>query len=281
MSISAFNQTVARSPAQADHETAGSRTPSSARRPGGMNYAQAGKHHGPVFDTPVQRPFPGHCHSSCPPQRPQPEPGPPQRPLPVGVQPNPGPPPRPNPAQPSALAQQLLDNYSAFKVPPLQRVTANGVREMAKQALTGDPVKDANIRLARDLLSHPGLLEALDRNGETGVEDGYLTKANIRSFINSDSPLKLHNDKQLVEELLAQFSQLATGYFPRSIKLDRLDHLAMQPLTGKPSQDKLIHLAKELSVRPELKAAMDNLFQSQRDGAISRGELKKLLKLLD
>ncbi|NCE88032.1 hypothetical protein DK870_27045 [Pseudomonas sp. Q1] len=151
---------------------------------------------------------------------------------------------------------------------------------MAKQALTGDPVKDANIRLARDLLSHPGLLEALDRNGKTGIEDGYLTKANIRSFINSDSPLKLHNDKQLVEELLAQFSQLATGYFPRSIKLDRLDHLAMQPLTGKPSQDKLIHLAKELSVRPELKAAMDNLFQSERDGAISRAELKKLLAAL-
>ncbi|WP_256657151.1 MULTISPECIES: hypothetical protein [unclassified Pseudomonas] len=275
MSIPAFNQTVVRSPGQVDHERAGPGTQrpgtsSSPRHPEGMNYAPTGGHCGPVFDPPAQKPFPGHCHSSCPPQRP----------LPVGARPNPGPVPRPNPAQPSALAQQLLDNYHAFKVPPLQRVTADGVRAMANQALTGDSVKDANIRLARNLLQHPGLLAALDRNGKTGIEDGHLTKADIKSFIRSDNPLKLHSDKQLAQELLDQFGKLATGYFPRSIKLGKLDQLAMQQPTGNASQDALIHLAKELMARPELKAAMDSLFQSKRDDMISRRELQTLLTVL-
>lgn len=166
-------------------------------------------------------------------------------------------------------------------MPPLQRVTADSVRAMANKGLTGDPVKDANIRLAQALLRHPGLLEALDRDGETGIEDGHLTEANIASFISSDNPLKLHSDKQLVQELLAQFSKLATGYFPRSIKLRELDRLAKQPLTGIPAQDKLIHLAKELMVRPELKASMDHPFQWQRDRKISREELKQWLKVSD
>jgi hypothetical protein len=236
-------------------------------------------HFGSAFGSASSRPHLGHGHF---------HPGPPPRPLPDAVRPNPGPPPRPTPERPDPyyskqsnqqLAQALLTNYGAFKGGQYSRkVTLESLKQMADRPLTGNPQMDANIRLAKELMRRPDLLRALDRNMSTGASDGRLSKDDILSVIGSDNPFKLKDDKQLVKEMLGHFQQLKGSGRGDTIKLDKLKELAAQPLTGNPSTDHLIQLAKEVMSRSILQGRMDNVDEWQRDGKISRRELLKLLR---
>lgn len=283
MSVPAYNQNVApsldnASLAEAMPATGRSAAASEAQRTSGVNFNSHSGHCGPICGGPPPRPLP--CNL-------QPNPGPPPRPLPENLRPNPGPPPRPNPTQPDPyyskqsneqLAQQLLDNYGAFKGSWFSRnVTARSLQRMADLPLTGDPQRDSNIRLAKELLRRPGLLQSLDRNGGTGALDGRLTKHDIASFVRSDNPLKLSDDKQLVQQMLNNFNALKGGYFSNTIKLKDLNARAMQPLTGDPHTDRLIQLSKEVMARSDLMSAMDNMLAWQRDGKITRQTLYALL----
>lgn len=269
MSVSAFNHSVASSSdnaafAGAKPNTEQSRLSSNARPTVGVSFSSSLDHCGcgPVFG------------------------GPPPRPLPIGVRPNPGPPPRPNPALPDPhyakqsneqLAQALLDNYEAFKGRwSSGSVTPQSLQKMADRPLTGDPSIDANIQLAKELLRRPALMQALDRNDRSGALDGRLSKNDIRSVVRSDNPLKLHDDKQLVQEMLKHFDALKGNCFSRTIKLKDLRTLASQPLTGNPFNDHLIQLSREIMARSVLTSLMDNKSWWQRDGKISRHELRAL-----
>ncbi|WP_248751642.1 hypothetical protein [Pseudomonas sp. MWU15-20650] len=173
----------------------------------------------------------------------------------------------------------LLDNFDAFKGRwPSRSVTPQSLKKMADRQLTGNPTTDNQIRLARELLRRPGLIQALDRNGHTGAVDGRLTKGDIGSFIFSSNPLKLKDDKEIVQDVLNHFYGLADGFWKRDIKLSRFKELASETLTGNPYTDHLIQLSREIMARPELKGLMDNVFMSQRDGRISRAELMNLLR---
>lgn len=284
MSVSAYNQSVAPS---LDNASLGDAKPraersaaaSSVQLTTGVNFASQSCPCGPIFGGPPPRPLPGNLH---------PNPGPPPRPLPENLRPNPGPPPRPTPALPDPyyskqsneqLAQALLNNYDALKGRwPSRTVTARSLQRMADRPLTGDPSKDANIRLAKELLRRPELLQALDRNGSTGASDGRLSRDDINSFIRSDNPLKLSDDKQLVQEMLNHFNALKGSYFSGTIKLKDLHARAMQPLTGNPCNDHLTLLSREVMARSDLMSAMDNILGWQRDGKISRQELYALLR---
>ncbi|MDR9877513.1 hypothetical protein RJC98_20200 [Pseudomonas allii] len=269
MSVSPYNHSVApnldnASPGEEKRSSERSAIASRALVSAGIHFASQSSHCGPVFG------------------------GPPSRPLPENVRPNPGPPPRPTPALPDPhfskqsneqLAQALLNSYDAFRGRwPSRSVTRQSVQKMANQPLTGDPTKDANIRLAIELLRRPGLLQSLDRNGSTGDLNGRLSKDDIRSFVQSDNPLKSKDDKQLVQEMLNHFNALKGGCFSSTIKLGDLRARAMQPMTGNPRNDHLTLLAREVMARSNLMSAMDNVHSWQRDGKISRQELYALLR---
>ena len=269
MSVSAFNQSVAPSTdnaplAEAKPNTERSGTSSSAQITVGVSFTSQSSQSGPVFG------------------------GPPPRPVPDGVRPNPGPPPRPDPTLPDPyyskqsneqLAQGLLDNYGAFKGRwPSRSVTPQSVQKMANRPLTGNPSLDPNIRLAKELLRRPGLMQALDRNGSTGALDGRLSKDDISSVVRSDNPLKLNYDKQLVREMLTHFNSLKGGYFSSTIKLRELSARASQALTGNPFSDHLTQLSREVMARSDLRSMMDNVDGWRRDGKISQQELYQLLR---
>lgn len=264
MSVSAFNQSTApsldnASLAEAKPITGQPATVSRAQLTIGVNFTSQASHCGPVFG------------------------GPPPRPLPENLRPNPGPPPRPSPTLPDPyyskqsneqLAQGLLNNYDAFKGRwPSRTVTPQSVQKMADRPLTGNPGTDPNIRLAKELLKRPGLMQALDRNGSTGALDGRLSKDDIRSVVRSDNPLKLKDDKQLVQEMLTHFNTLKGGYFSNTVKLSALSARASQPLTGNAFNDHLTQLSREVMARSNLQALMDNKYGWLRDGKISRQEL--------
>ncbi|WP_426109458.1 hypothetical protein [Pseudomonas sp. TWR1-1-4] len=299
MSVSAYNQSVApnfdkTSPGAEKPSNERSATATRAQVSAGIHFTSHSSHCGPIFGGPPLRPLPENVRPNPgPPPRPLPEnvrpnPGPPPRPLPENVRPNPGPPPRPTPVLPDPhyskqsneqLAQALLNNYDAFRGRwPSRSVTQQSLEKMANRPLTGNPSTDANIRLANELLRRPGLLQSLDRNGSTGGLDGRLSKGDIRSFIQSDNPLKSKDDKQLVQEMLNHFNELKGGFCSGTIKLRDLHALAMRPLTGNPRSDHLIQLAQEVMARSNLMSAMDNVHSWQRDGKISRQELDALLR---
>lgn len=238
-----------------------------------VGFAQQERQSGPLFGDMPQGKVAGHCH--CPPCQPILQPNPPARPNPTL------PDPHYSKRSDEQLAQLLLDNFDAFKGRwPSRDVTPDSLKKIAGQALTGNPQTDANIKLARELLRRPGLMEALDRDRSTGATNGRFSKADIRSFVRSDNPLKQQDNKQLVEQMLEHFDKLKGGFWKRSIKVSELQALAGKPLTGDSSKDHLIQLANAVMSRSDLKDLMDNVFGSQRDGKISRSNLQKLLQLL-
>ena len=270
MSVSAFNQSLAPSPdnaslPEAKPDARRATTASSAQVTAGISFNPQFKHCGPVCGGPPPRPLPGGVG---------PNPGPPPRPLPIGVAPNPYP-----GKTDEQLAWGLLSNYDAFRGRwPSRAVTTQSILAMANRPLTGDPSKDANIQLARALLQRPSLMRALDREGSTGALDGRLSRDDIRSFIRSDNPLKLSDDRELVREMLKHFNALKGSWFSNSIKLKDIRALAMQPLTGNPHRDHLIQLSREVMSRSDLLSAMDNSAAWLRDGRITRQELFALLR---
>ncbi|WP_256673640.1 MULTISPECIES: hypothetical protein [unclassified Pseudomonas] len=82
---------------------------------------------------------------------------------------------------------------------------------MAARPLTGNPHIDSNIRLARELVRRPELMQALDRNGRTGELDNRLSRNDIKSYLRSDNPLKLATDKDIVLDVLRHFNALKGG----------------------------------------------------------------------
>jgi len=274
MSVSVFHQSVAHSSDEKSLRGSMSNAERSTTSSASQSLFWDSYHFGSAFGSAPSRPHLGHGHFN---------PGPPPRPLPDGVCPNPGPPPRPTPERPDPyyskqsnqqLAQALLTNYGAFKGGQYSRqVTRESLQKMADQL----PV-DANVRLAKELLRRPDLIRALDRNMSTGASDGRLSKDDILSVIGSDNPFKLKDDKQLVKEMLGHFQQLKGSGRGDTIQLDKLKELAARPLTGNPSTDHLIQLAKEVMSRSILQGRMDNVDEWQRDGKISRRELLKLLR---
>lgn len=286
MSVSVLNQPATQSPNHDTHAGAPSGPaqphPSASRQQTvGVTFNTQGRQSGLMFDSAPRHPAPCHGHL---------RPGPPARPLPEGVRPNPGPPPRPNPSRPDPhyskrtgeqLAEQLLKNYDAFRGPwPSREVTTQSVHNMAARPLTGNPHIDSNIRLARELVRRPELMQALDRNGRTGELDNRLSRNDIKSYLRSDNPLKLATDKDIVLDVLRHFNALKGGFWNRSIELSTFEKLASQPLTGDRHRDHLIQLSKEVMARSNLGGLMDNIFGPLRDGKATRSELLKLLSLL-
>ncbi|KAF1030668.1 MAG: hypothetical protein GAK37_01184 [Pseudomonas sp.] len=175
------------------------------------------------------------------------------------------------------LAQLLLDNFDAFKDPKSPSyITKQGLEAMASRPLTGDPDKDRNIHLAKELLKRPDLVDALDRHSTTGALDGLIDRQKIEMTIKGQSPFKYQSDKQLAAEMLKHFDELKGGFWSRTINIDDLKDLAGQKLTGDASKDNLIWLAREIIQRSEALKKMDNTRGLDDDGLISKKGLKKL-----
>jgi hypothetical protein len=229
----------------------------------GPSFALSASQSGPVFDSTAHS-----CKPCC----------------------NPGPPARPNPtlADPlygkqsnEVLAQGLLDKYNAFKPWYAPAVTPGHISRMARQPLTGNPERDANIRLARELLKRPELMQALDRNDGTGALDKSLSKEDISKFILSSNPLKLMDDKQLAQNVLNNFNALKGPWWSanrNAIDIETFAKLASRPLVGHEATDNITQLAKEVMARSELKGSMDNVFGCMRDGKITRNDLYRFLR---
>lgn len=240
-----------------------------------LNFNASGNSAGPRFGG--YWPHPGHGHgpwNPCPPPQ------------------NAGPPPRPNPSRPDSwrpdphysrrsneqLAQQFLNNYNAFSgmSPGGRTVTLQDIQKMANLSEFQNPGMRDNIRLAREMLRRPELIQALDRNGATGAVDGRFTREDIASVIKSDNPLKYSDDQQLMRELLQHFNQLVPFSWFSPLRLSDLKNLASRPLTGNPQTDHLTQLAKELTSRSSLMNRLDNL--GWRDGFVWKHELHKALR---
>lgn len=175
------------------------------------------------------------------------------------------------------LAQRLLDNFDAFKDPKSpDYITTQALEAMASRALTGNPSVDQNIRLARELLKRPELVQALDRNSGTGATDGLISRETLTRTLKSQSPFKYQDDKQLAGEMLKHFDELKGGFWSRTINIDDLKDLASRKLTGDPAKDHLIWLAREITQRSDALMKMDNTGSRDDDGLISKKALRKL-----
>ncbi|WP_426127435.1 hypothetical protein [Pseudomonas sp. DWP1b1] len=257
MSVSAYNQSVAlsvdnASPADPKSSAGRSGATVSTQVTVGVNFAAQQSYHGPVFG------------------------GPPPRPLPIGLRPNPGPPPRPSPSLPyfrqdnDQLAGALFNKYDALekRLYSSGGVTASNIENMAK----GFPFRD-DVRLAKEIVKRPGLLDALRRNAGTGDLDNRISKDDLVNFMQSKNPLKISSDRSLIQEMVREFPKL-TGSDPNSISFWELRSRSNQPLTGISSTDRLIQLSQEVMARSSLKSSMDSIVRNEK---ISLWELKSLL----
>ena len=221
---------------------------------------------------PPPRPNPGE---SNPPPRPNPgESNPPPRPTPTIGRPFPTPPggvdTQYSLKNNEQLAQQLLDNFRAFRDPKNPGyVSADSIHEMANKKWTSDPVMNENIRLAREMLRRPELMNAIDRHSSTGALDGLIDRENLRLVINGGNYFKYHSDKDVVQELLEHFKELRGSQWDLSLQVNDLKQLAASPLTGDSEKDHLIQLAQEMLKRSDLVTKLDDLASQDRDGRIS------------
>ncbi|TFY91509.1 hypothetical protein DYL61_18745 [Pseudomonas nabeulensis] len=151
----------------------------------------------------------------------------------------------------------LLDNFDAFKDPKQPWfVTTQTISDMAGKALTGDAAQDRNILLARELMRRPDLVNAMDRHSTTGALDGLIDRRKIQMTLNSQSPLKYKDDKQLASEMLDHFDALRDPRYPDYISIDKLRGLAQWP-TDDPVHGRLAWIAQEVLKRSEVKDQMD------------------------
>ena len=237
----------------------------------------------------------GHCFSGyrppfpgCSNPPPRPNPGcsnPPPRP-------NPGcsnPPPRPYPMPPcrpdpqyslknnEQLAQQLSDNFNAFRDRNNPGyISVDSIHAMAKKGWSPDPVMNANIRLANELLRRPELMSALDRNTSTGALDGLINRQNVNAVIKGENYFKYKSDKELAGEMLKHFNELKSNPRAGELSFHDLRRLASQSQTGDSSKDHLVQLAQEILRRSDVLKKMDNLAGRDNDGRISWQALYQL-----
>ncbi|PRA25972.1 hypothetical protein CQZ99_19425 [Pseudomonas poae] len=171
----------------------------------------------------------------------------------------------------------LLDNFHAFKDPKQPGyVTTQTISAMADRRLTGDPAKDRNILLARELMRRPDLVNAMDRHSTTGALDGLIDRQKIQMTLNSQSPLKYKDDDQLAREMLKHFDALRDPRYPDYISIDNLRGLAQWP-TDDPVYGRLAWIAQEVLKRSEVKHQMDagdNWWGT--DGWIKKSTLKSM-----
>ena len=237
--------------------------------------------------------FFGHrpsMHPGCGHPPPKPNPGcsnPPPRPNPIGSNPPPRPDPtagRPYPPAPGRpdpqyslknreeLAQQLRDNFNAFRDPKNPgSISVDSILAMAKRGWSPNPVMNENIRLANELLRRPELMAALDLHGSTGALDGLIDRHSLNAVIKGENYFKYKSDKELAGELLEHFDELKNGSGGSSLKIRDLKKWACQPLTGDAAKDHLIQLSQEIiRKRSDLLEKMDNRASKDDDGKISR-----------
>ena len=224
-----------------------------------------------------QRP-PVHPGCGSAPPRPMPGDCAPARPHPVGGRPYPSPSYGIDPGYANKsreqLAQQLLDNFDAFKDRGnAGYVSVNSIREMAKKGWSHDPVMNQNIRLAKELLRRPELVDAIDRHRSTAALDGLINRQKLGMVISDTNFFKYNSDKQLAQEMLEHFDALKGRGWGRDLKLSDLRALAGQSLTGDSPKSHLIQLAREILRRGDVLKTMDNLAGRDNDGRISRKAL--------
>lgn len=196
----------------------------------------------------------------------------PPRPHPTIGRPQPKP--RPDYASQSheQLTQALLDNFKAFTGSHHAGfMTSRDIRAMANRQPGNDPVMNNNIRLARELLNRPDLMQALDRNNGTGATDNRFSKQDLRDALNNTNFFRYKSDREIAGEMLSHFDGLPRDLKGR-ISIEGLKTLASQPLTGDSPRDHLIQLARALLSRGNLLRAMDH----NGDGKLSQWEIQRL-----
>ena len=107
------------------------------------------------------------------------------------------------------LAQQLLDNFNAFRDPKKPGyVSVDSILAMAKRGWSPNPAMNENIRLANELLRRPELMAAMDRHSSTGALDGLIDRQKLNMVIKGENYFKYKTDKELAGELLDHFDEL-------------------------------------------------------------------------
>lgn len=169
------------------------------------------------------------------------------------------------------LTQALLDNFKAFTGSDHGSMSLRDIKAMANRQPGNDPVMNNNIRLAKELLNRPELMQALDRKNGTGATDNRFNKQDLRDALNDTNYFRYQSDKEIAKEMLSHFDELARRWGGK-ISINDLKKLASQPLTGDSPKDHLIQLAQELLSRGNLLNAMDR----NGDGKLSEREIKRL-----
>jgi len=209
--------------------------------------------------------------------RPQPGPGycnPPPRPDPTVGKPYPPAPGWPDPTYSlksnDELAQQLRDNFNAFRDRSNPGyVSVDSIYGMAKKTWSPNPVTNANIRLANELLRRPELMSALDRHSSTGALDGLIDRQNVNIVVKGENYFKYKTDKEMAGEMLEHFDELKRNPWDRELSFNHLRSLAAQEQTGDSPMDHLIQLSQEILKRSDVLRKMDNLAGRDNDGRIS------------
>ena len=170
------------------------------------------------------------------------------------------------------LTQALLDNFKAFTGSDCAKyMTTRDIKAMAHRQPGNDPAMNNNIRLAKELLNRPDLMQALDRNNGTGATDKQFSKQELRDALEDTNYFRYRSDKEIAGEMLSHFDALARRCGGQ-ISIKGLNELARQPLTGNSSKDHLIQLAQALLSRGNLLKTMDH----NGNGKLSQREIGRL-----
>lgn len=229
----------------------------------------------------------------CPPPPPPPCPPPPPKPCPPTPPPcSSRPPERPTPCRPDPcygrpdpwyanksndqLLGMLLNSFNAFKDPARPGyITTQSLSDMANRPLTGNPAQDRNVRLARELMKRPEVVNAVDRHSTTGILDGLIDRQKIAMILSSQSPLKYSDDSQLAAQMLQNFGQLSDPRNPSYISIDNLRRLANVP-TSHPTHGHLAWIAQEVLKRAAVMGNMDGGDYWGKDGWIHIDTLRRM-----
>ena len=224
---------------------------------------------------------PPPCNTK-PPKPPKPDPcygKPPERPTPCKPDPCHG---KPDPwysnKNNDELARMLLNNFDAFKDPARPWfINSQAISDMASKPLTGNAAQDQNIRLAKELMKRPELVNAIDRHSTTGALDGLIDRKKIEMTLASQSPMKYLDDKQLAGEMLDHFKALRDPDNRDYISIDKLRGVAQWP-TDDPIHGRLAWIAQELLKRSDTSAALDGGDHWGKDGWIHKDTLRQMAR---